>query len=112
MVLDTGIDIGATARFYREAIFTAGGLHGDPAKVAGQLKTWDDFLAAGVELKKSNPKAFIVADATDLYGTIVNQGTARYIDKDNKFIGDQDHIRKAWDTAVKAVTLKVDGKTL
>ncbi len=80
---------------------------------AEQLKTWDDFLAAGVELKaKSNPKASIVADAVDLYGTIVNQGTARYIDKDNKFIGDQDHIRKAWDTAVKAITLKVDGRTL
>lgn len=111
-VLGLPIDIGPTALFYREDVFTAGGLPGDPAKVAEQLKTWDDFLAAGVELRKANPKAPIVADAADLYGTIVNQGTARYIDKDNKFIGDQDHIRKAWDTAVKAITLKVDGRTL
>ncbi|MFK4089190.1 extracellular solute-binding protein [Kribbella sp. NPDC020789] len=111
-VLGIPIDIGPTALFYREDVFTAGGLPGDPAKVGEQMKSWDDFLQAGVELKAKNPKAFIVADAVDMYGTIVNQGTARYIDKDNKFIGDQDHIRKAWDTAVKAITLKVDGKTL
>ena len=111
-VLGIPIDIGPTAMFYREDVFAAGGLPTDPAKVGEQLKTWDDFLAAGVELRKANPKAPIVADAGDLYGIIVNQGTARYIDKDNKFIGDQDHIRKAWDTAVKAITLKVDGKTL
>ncbi|WP_020389428.1 ABC transporter substrate-binding protein [Kribbella catacumbae] len=111
-VIGIPIDIGPTALFYREDIFTAGGLPGDPAKVAEQLKTWDDFLAAGLELRKANPKAPIVADAVDLYGTIISQGTSRYIDKDNKFVGDQDHIRKAWDIAVKAITTKVDGKTL
>jgi cellobiose transport system substrate-binding protein len=111
-VIGIPIDIGPTALFYREDIFTAGGLPGDPAKVAAQLKTWEDFLAAGLELKKANPKALIVSDATDMYGLIVNQGTARYIDKDNKFIGDQDHIRRAWDLAVKAISTKVDAKTL
>jgi ABC-type glycerol-3-phosphate transport system substrate-binding protein len=111
-VIGIPIDIGPTALYYREDIFTAGGLPGDPAKVADQLKTWEDFLAAGLELKKANPKALIVSDATDMYGLIVNQGTDRYIDKDNKFIGDQDHIRRAWDLAVKAITTKVDAKTL
>ncbi|GAA1621032.1 extracellular solute-binding protein [Kribbella alba] len=111
-VIGIPIDIGPTALYYREDIFTAGGLPGDPAKVADQLKTWEDFLAAGLELKKANPKALIVSDATDMYGLIVNQGTDRYIDKDNKFIGDQDHIRRAWDLAVKAISTKVDAKTL
>ncbi|HEY0617452.1 MAG TPA: extracellular solute-binding protein, partial [Kribbella sp.] len=111
-VIGIPIDIGPTALYYREDIFTAGGLPGDPAKVADQLKTWEDFLAAGLELKKANPKALIVSDATDMYGLIVNQGTDRYIDKDNKFIGDQDHIRRAWDLAVKAINTKVDAKTL
>ena len=58
-----------------------------------------------------NPKALLVWDATDLYGMVIGQGTERYISKDNKFIGDQDHIRKAWDTSVKAMTMKIDGKT-
>jgi cellobiose transport system substrate-binding protein len=111
-VIGIPIDIGPTALFYREDIFTAGGLPGDPAKVAAQLKTWEDFLAAGLELKKANPKALIVSDAADMYGLIVNQGTDRYIDRNNKFIGDQDHIRRAWDLAVKAITTKVDAKTL
>jgi cellobiose transport system substrate-binding protein len=111
-VLGIPIDIGPTALFYREDVFAKGGLPTDPAKVAAQLSTWDDFLAAGLELRKSNPKALIVSDAVDMYTLIVNQGTDRYIDKNNKFIGDGDHIRRAWDLAVKAITTKVDGKTL
>jgi ABC-type glycerol-3-phosphate transport system substrate-binding protein len=110
-VIGLPIDIGPTALFYREDVFAKAGLPSDPAKVAAELKTWEDLLAAGLELRKANPKAPIVADATDMYGTIVNQGTARYIDKDNKFIGDQDHIRRAWDLSVKAITTKVDGRT-
>lgn len=110
-VIGLPIDIGPTALFYREDIFAAGGLPSDPVKVAEQLKTWDDFFAAGVELKKANPKAPIVGDATGLYDIVVGQATDRYISKENKFIGDQDHIRKAWDTVVKAMTLKIDGKT-
>jgi cellobiose transport system substrate-binding protein len=111
-VLGIPIDIGPTALYYREDVFAKGGLPGDPAQVAAQMSTWDDFFAAGVELKKANPKAPIVADATDLYDIVLGQGSDRYIDKDNKFIGDQDHIRKAWDVCVKAMTMKVDGKTL
>ena len=37
---------------------------------------------------------------------VVGQGTDRYISRENTFIGDQDHIRTAWDTAVKAITLR------
>ncbi|HZX06865.1 ABC transporter substrate-binding protein [Kribbella sp.] len=110
-VIGLPIDVGPTALFYREDIFAAAGLPSDPAKVAEQLKTWDDFFNAGVQLKAKNPKAPMVWDATDLYDMVVGQGTQRYISKDNKFIGDQDHIRKAWDTSVKAMTLKIDGKT-
>ena len=110
-VLGIPIDIGPTALYYREDVFTKGGLPGDPAQVATQMSTWDDFLAAGVELRKANPKAPIVSDATDFYDIIIGQSPDRYIDKDNTFIGDQDHIRKAWDVCVKAMTLKVDGKT-
>ena len=41
------IDVGPTALFYREDVFAKAGLPSDPAKVAEQLKTWDDFFAAG-----------------------------------------------------------------
>jgi cellobiose transport system substrate-binding protein len=110
-VLGIPIDIGPTALYYREDVFGKAGLPTDPAKVAAEMSTWDDFLAAGLELKKSNPKALIISDANDVYTLIVNQGTDRYISKENTFIGDQDHIRRAWDIAVKAITTKVDGKT-
>ena len=111
-VLGIPIDIGPTALFYREDVFGAAGLPTDPAKVAAELSSWDEFLAAGLELRAKNPKAPIVSDAFDLFGIITGQGTERYVDKDNKFIGDGDHIKRAWDTVVKAITTKVDGKTL
>ncbi|WP_427891237.1 ABC transporter substrate-binding protein [Kribbella sp. GL6] len=110
-VIGLPIDVGPTALYYREDIFAAAGLPSDPAQVAEQLKSWDDFFNAGVQLKAKNPKAPLIPDATDLYDMVVGQGTERYISKDNKFIGDQDHIRKAWDTSVKAMTLKIDGRT-
>src|SRR4029078_2173516 len=90
-VIGLPIDVGPTGLFYREDIFAAAGLPSDPAKVADQLKTGDDYFAAGVQLKAKNPKALLVWDATDLYDMVVGQGTERYISKDNKFIGDQDH---------------------
>jgi cellobiose transport system substrate-binding protein len=40
----------------------------------------------------------------------VGQGTERFIDRDNRFIGDQDHIREAWTTAVRPYTLGIDAK--
>ncbi|MFC0628399.1 ABC transporter substrate-binding protein [Kribbella deserti] len=110
-LLGLPIDIGPTALFYREDVFAKGGLPSDPAKVAAELGTWEDYLAAGLELKKANPKALIVSDAADLYSLIVGQGKDRYIDKDNKFIGDGDHIKRAWDLATKAITTKVDART-
>jgi ABC-type glycerol-3-phosphate transport system substrate-binding protein len=111
-VLGIPIDIGPTGLYYREDVFGKAGLPTEPAQVAAEMVTWDDFLAAGLELKKSNPKALIVSDASDLYQLIVSQGIERYIDKDNKFIGDGDHIRRAWDIAMKSIATKVDGKTL
>src|SRR5215468_6647395 len=44
-VIGLPIDVGPTALYYREDVFAAGGLPSDPAKVAEQLKTWDDFFA-------------------------------------------------------------------
>jgi cellobiose transport system substrate-binding protein len=104
------IDIGPTAMYYREDLFQKAGLPTDPAKVAAAMSTWDDWLQAGVELHGKLPKTFLVNNDGSIFGNMVGQGTARFIDSSGKFIGDQDHIRKAWDTSVKAVSLGVDAK--
>ena len=104
------IDIGPTGMFYREDLFGQAGLPTDPAAVAAQMKTWDEYFAAGVELHKALPKTFMVDNAGDIFTAAVGQGSGRFIDKNGKFIGDGDEIRAAWDTAVKPITLGIDAK--
>ncbi|WP_460072067.1 extracellular solute-binding protein [Streptomyces sp. YKOK-I1] len=104
------IDIGPCATFYREDLFAKAGLPTDPAKVSAALSTWDDYFQAGVELHKAVPKTYLVNNIGSVFGMVIGQGTRRFIDEDNKFIGDQDHIRAAWTTAVKPYSLGIDAK--
>ena len=104
------IDIGPTALFYREDLFAKAGLPSKPADVSAQLSTWDAYFAAGVKLHAAAPKSFLVGSVSSIFGVAVGQNTVRFIDSGNKFVGDQDHIRKAWDTALKPFTLGIDAK--
>ncbi|MGW0705365.1 ABC transporter substrate-binding protein [Streptomyces sp. NPDC002643] len=104
------IDIGPTALFYRADLFDKAGLPTDPAKVAAEAKTWDDYFALGTELKKAQSGVFLVNNISSVFNIAVGQGTKRFIDEDNHFIGDQDHIRTAWETAIRPYTLGIDAK--
>jgi cellobiose transport system substrate-binding protein len=104
------IDIGPTALFYRADLFAEAGLPTDPDKVAAQAKTWEDYFALGTELKGKLPGTFLVNNISGVFNMAVGQGTQRFIDKNNHFIGDQDHIRTAWTTAVRPYTLGIDAK--
>jgi cellobiose transport system substrate-binding protein len=104
------IDIGPTALYYREDIFAKAGLPTKPEEVGAALSTWDAYFEAGVKIKKVAPKSFLVNNANGIFGVAVGQNTTRFIDANNKFVGDQDHIRKAWDIALKPLSLGIDAK--
>ena len=104
------IDIGPTALFYRADQFDKAGLPTDPDKVAAEAGTWEDYFALGVELRKKLPGTYLINNISSVFDMAVGQGTERFIDRDNRFIGDQDHIRKAWTTAVRPYTLGLDAK--
>jgi cellobiose transport system substrate-binding protein len=104
------IDIGPTAMYYREDIFAQAGLPTDPDKVSAALSTWDDYFQAGLAIRNTSPKSYLFNNVTSIFNIIVGQGTRRFIDERNKFIGDQDHIKSAWDTSVKGYTMGVDAK--
>ena len=104
------IDIGPTALFYREDLFAQAGLPTDPATVASQLASWEDYFSAGVELHKALPKTFLLNNVGSVFNMVVGQGTTRFIDTNNHFVGDQDHIRRAWDLALRPLQLGVDAK--
>ncbi|MGX1564420.1 ABC transporter substrate-binding protein [Streptomyces sp. NPDC055506] len=104
------IDIGPTALFYRADQFDKAGLPTDPDKVAAEAGTWEDYFALGVELRKKLPGTYLINNISSVFDMAVGQGTERFVDRDNRFIGDQDHIRKAWTTAVRPYTLGLDAK--
>ncbi|MDQ0752675.1 cellobiose transport system substrate-binding protein [Streptomyces africanus] len=104
------IDIGPTALFYRADLFRKAGLPTDPDKVAAEAGTWDDYFALGSELKKAVPGTYLINNMGSVFNIAVGQGTKRFIDESNHFIGDQDHIRAAWTTAVRPYTLGIDAK--
>lgn len=104
------IDIGPTALFYRQDIFGKAGLPTEPADVAAAASTYDDYFALGVELKAKLPDHYLVKDAATIFDLVVKAQTQFYVDEDDTFIGDEDHIRDAWDTAMKTLTLGIDGK--
>ncbi|GLI00796.1 ABC transporter substrate-binding protein [Phytohabitans aurantiacus] len=104
------IDIGPTALFYRADIFKKAGLPSEVADVTAAMSTWDAFFDNGAKLKKALPGTFMVGEAVEVYDMAVGQSTKRYADADKKFIGDQEHIRRAWDLATKAVQLGISFK--
>jgi cellobiose transport system substrate-binding protein len=104
------IDIGPTALFYREDIFARAGLPADLASVTAATRTWEEYFAVGVEIHKAVPKSFLVRNNGSVFSIATAQVTTSFIDSSGKFVGDQQHIRDAWDLSVKAVKLGIDAK--
>jgi cellobiose transport system substrate-binding protein len=101
------IDIGPTAMYYRSDLFAKAGLPGEPAAVAKKIATWDDYVSAGAQLVKALPGVKLVRNAAELYTVMICQGTSRYIDEINHYVGNGDHIRQCWDTSARIVEKKL-----
>jgi cellobiose transport system substrate-binding protein len=110
-VIGFPIDIGPTGLYYRTDVYEKAGLPTDPDKVSAAMPTWDAFFDAGVELKGKVPGAFMVVETTAVFDMAIGQGAKRFVDENNKFIGDQEHVRAAWDLAVRSLELGINAKT-
>lgn len=97
------IDVGPTALFYRVDIFEQAGLPTDPQELAASIRTWDEYIELGKKLLAAKPNTYLIRNASGLFDTGWQQSGKGFIDADGVFIGDQRHIRTAWDTAVKAL---------
>jgi len=95
------IDIGPTAMFYRADVFKKAGLPDSPARVSAAMASWNSFLVTGRKLVKAVPAVHLLASGTQLFGIRMSQSTKRFVDESNHFVGDQQHVRAAWDCAVQ-----------
>ncbi len=98
------MDIGPSALYYRTDVLEEAGLPTDPAEVAAETSTWDDYLAFGEKLKKATGASLTVSLA-QIFSSAVAQSDGGFVDEDDTFTGDSDAVRAAWDTAVKAQQL-------
>jgi cellobiose transport system substrate-binding protein len=97
------IDIGPTATFYRADLFARAGLPSKPDDMASAVRTWADYVAGGVELRKATPSVKLVRNSSEVYTIMLWQGTRRYIDETNHYIGGEAHIRRAWDLGLELI---------
>jgi cellobiose transport system substrate-binding protein len=97
------MDTGPTALFYRTDIFQKAGIDIDPAAVAELAPTWDAFIELGKKLKAAVPGSAITDNITGIYSYALAQQSKRYMTQDGQYIGDQDHIRTAFDLAIRVV---------
>lgn len=101
------IDIGPTALFYRFDVFEKLGLPHEPEALAAAIRTWDEYFNLGVEMVGKEAGTFLVRNLSTVFETAVKQTGKNFVDSSGKFIGAEEHIHSAWNTAVKAHTLGI-----
>jgi cellobiose transport system substrate-binding protein len=94
------IDIGPTAMFYRPGLFKKAGLPTAPAAVSEAIPDWAAFLEVGSRCAKALPGVAFVASGTQVFSVCLGQGTKRFVDEGNHFVGAEAHVRRAWDFGV------------
>jgi cellobiose transport system substrate-binding protein len=101
-------DIGPMVMAYRPDLFKEAGLPIDRDEVSERLKTWDDFLEAGRQVKQRTGKA-MVDNIIIIYRMILGQAEQQYFEKENGqlIVETNPDVKKAWDYAVKAKQMEL-----
>jgi cellobiose transport system substrate-binding protein len=97
------MDTGPTALFYRRDIFQKAGVPTEPADVAAAAPDWDSYIQLGKKIKAAVPGSAITDNITSVFDYALSQLPKRWMTADGQYIGADDHIRKAWDLAVRVV---------
>ncbi|MET7282988.1 ABC transporter substrate-binding protein [Kribbella sp. NPDC005582] len=97
------MDTGPTALFYRSDILAKAGIDVDPAAIAGQAPDWDTYIALGKKIQQAVPGSSITDNVNSIFSYRMAQQPKRYMTADGQYIGDQDHVREAFDLAVRVV---------
>jgi cellobiose transport system substrate-binding protein len=96
------MDTGPTALYYRADLFQKASLPTDPAAVSAKLATWDNFLNAAEQMKQAtNGKVYLTDSMYSIFSEILGQIGKGYFDPSGHYIGNQEHVKQAWDTAIK-----------
>ncbi|BBI32935.1 extracellular solute-binding protein [Cohnella abietis] len=94
------IDVAPVVLYYRSDLFKKAGVASTPEEFKTQVKTWDDYfnLLKKVKDETGSQSGTVV----DIFRSLLGQIDQSFFDLDGKYIGDQAHIKSAWDSSVKA----------
>ncbi|MGX1473691.1 UNVERIFIED_CONTAM: cellobiose transport system substrate-binding protein [Streptomyces canus] len=107
------LDAGPTALFYRRDLFEQAGLPTEPEEVAEAASTWEKYLQVGKTLKAKAPShPYLVSQIAYVFRMALYQSPKQFVDADNRFIGDQEHVKRAWDLAVETYRQGLSARTL
>jgi cellobiose transport system substrate-binding protein len=111
-VLGLGTDVGPIAIAYRTDLFKQAGLPTNRDELAKQWTSWDNFITMGQTYKaKMGTKSAFIDTSSGFYNTILGGSVKQYYDEQGNPIYDSNpDVKKAWDTAVKAIQLGLTGK--
>jgi len=109
-VLGMGTDIGPMAICYRSDLLEQAGLPTDPADLAAEMGSWEDYVALGKEFQAGAPEGTAWTDASSgLYNSIISTESEIYYDEAGELIWDSNEaVKNAFDLAAQAGT---DGLT-
>ena len=94
------IDVAPVVLYYRSDLFAKAGVPSTPDAIKSQVKTWDDYFKLLKQVKDSTGTQS--GTIVDIFRSLLGQSSQGFFDQDGKFIGDQAHIKSAWDASVKA----------
>lgn len=101
------MDTGPAALFYRADVYEKAGLPSEPADLAAAAPTWEAFLDLAAKLRAKVPASYAVSNITNIFSYVMAQTVPQYVTPDGHYIGDQQHVRRAWDLAVDAARRKL-----
>ena len=106
-----GTDIGPEAICYRTDLLKKAGLDSDPATLAQQWSTWDDFISFGKKYEASATKqagSHFLDGTASIFSTAVYQGKEAYDNADGKpDVENSDGVKAAWDYSTQAADAKI-----
>ncbi|NBD25469.1 ABC transporter substrate-binding protein [Paenibacillus glycinis] len=94
------IDVAPVVLYYRTDLLEKAGIPNTPDAVSTAVKTWDDYFALLKKLKDATGAT--TGNIADIYNTIMGQSSKSYFDEQGNYIGDQAHVKSAYDMSVKA----------
>ncbi len=103
-VLGLGTDIGPMGICYRSDLLGQAGLPTEPAALAAQMGTWQDFLTLGQKYKAAAPAGSAWHDsASGLYNAIIStEQKVYYDDAGQVIVATNPAVKSAFDTAAGA----------